>query len=144
MTGAFADWQGIVECQIGYADACDSRDWSILDRIFTADATGDYTTYRPDSRAAFVTMLSAFLDGAGPTQHLLGNHVVTIDGDTATARCSVRAFHLARPTDSDPTVTYTVIGSYYDSLVRIASGWRITHRRMQVDAQLGDPSILRR
>jgi hypothetical protein len=137
-----SDRDDIIETQIGYADAADSRDWSILDRVFTADATGDYGTWNPSSRADFAAMLAAFLGGAGPTQHLLGNHVVGVTGDTATARCAIRAFHAGRPGSGREADTYTVIGTYHDRLVRTPDGWRIAHRRMQVDAQLGDPSIL--
>ncbi len=132
----------MIETQIGYADACDSRDWSILQRVFTEHATGAYGLYNPPDRRGFEMMLSSFLDGAGPTQHMLGNHVVELRGDVAHARCSVTATHGGRPGSGREAETYIVFGSYHDDLVRTPDGWRIQHRRMQVDLEVGDRSLI--
>ena len=123
-------------------EVCDRRDWSLLLDVFTVDATGDYGQAQPGSRTGFVELISSHLDGCGPTQHLLGNHVVRVEGDTATARCAVRAFHAARAGSAAEGHTYTIIGSYHDRLLRTAEGWRITHRRMVVDHEVGDPAVM--
>ncbi len=136
------DRAAVIETQIGYADACDSRDWSILERVFTEDASGTYGLYNPPDRRGFEAMLSSFLDGAGPTQHMLGNHVVELDGDIAHARCTVTATHGGRPGSGREQETYVVYGSYHDDLVRVPHGWLIRHRRMIVDLEVGDRRLI--
>ena len=138
----WTDWRDVVETQIRYADACDGKDWSLFERVFTADATGDFGTFRPQGVAGFAEMIAGHLSGCGPTQHLLGNHVVELTGDQARARSAIRAFHAGREGTSAEGLTYTVIGTYHDELVRTPNGWRILHRRMVVDHQLGDPAAM--
>jgi ketosteroid isomerase-like protein len=135
------DRDAIVETQIRYADACDSRDLGSLAEVFTADAVGDYGPRRPQGRQEIVGMIEGFLGGCGPTQHLLGNHVVAVDGDRATARCAIRAFHAGRPGSAAEGATYTVYGTYHDELVRTPEGWRIASRRMEVVHQAGDHRV---
>jgi 3-phenylpropionate/cinnamic acid dioxygenase small subunit len=138
----FDDWLAIVSCQVRYTTVCDRREWDGLADVFTADASGNYGGWRLRSREGFEQMLRQHLDGAGATQHLVGNHVVQIDGDEARAQCSVHAFHVGVAGSSRAGETYTVIGVYHDTLVRTADGWRIAHRILNVDAEVGDREIL--
>jgi hypothetical protein len=139
--GAMSDRDAIVETQIRYADACDTREFALLREVFTPNATGDYGDRSPEGVEGFVAMIAGFLTHCGPTQHLLGNHVVAIDGDRATARCAIRAFHAGRPGSANADCTYTVYGTYHDRFVRTPEGWRIEHRRMEVTHQTGDHRV---
>lgn len=129
----------VLEPVNGYADGCDRRDWSIFDRVFTDDAIGDYGTHQCEGRDQIVAMIQSMLGGCGPTQHLLGNPSVQIEGDTATSRCRIRASHVG---SDDQAATFEVWGTYLDDLVRTTDGWRIRRRRMVVDHQFGDRSVL--
>jgi hypothetical protein len=59
----------------------------------------DYSTgARVEGPDRVIAQIRNMLGGCGPTQHLLGNHVVTVDGDHATSSCKVRAFSAGPPT----------------------------------------------
>jgi len=135
-----SDQQAIVNLLNRYATCLDHRDWDGLDTVFAADVTGDYGAVLA-GRATVVEMISGLLDGCGPTQHLLGNHVIDIDGDTATAATQARVIHTGAGERAGLT-PYESIGTYHDQLRRTADGWRITHRRFAVRIQIGDVGIL--
>ncbi len=109
------------------AEAMDRRDWVSLERILTEDATGDFG---PDhilqDRSAFVGMFHQFLGSCGPTQHLLGNIVVNIDGDIAESSCYVRDMHQGRGDLSH--LHFSSPGQYRDRWRRTAEGWQLVHR----------------
>ncbi len=138
--GGGPDRAAIVETQIRYALACDRKDWALFDQVFTVDAIGWYGGRAVEGRAAIVTMIQRGLGATGATQHLLGNPVVEVGGDTATAWCAVRAFH--QGAGAKEHLTYEVIGDYDDELVRTDEGWRITRRRMEVRARVGSREVL--
>jgi hypothetical protein len=124
-----------------YGEACDRRDWGIFDRVFTVEATADYGgEVRLTGREAIRALVRSMLGGCGPTQHLLGNHVVRLDGDTARASCKVRAFHAG--TGDHAGLTYEVLGEYHHELVRTADGWLTRHLRMDVAFELGTRDVL--
>ncbi len=135
-----ADRQAIVDLLNHYATCLDHRDWSGLDAVFDADAIGDYGAVLT-GRTRLVAMISGLLDSCGPTQHLLGNHVIDVDGDTARAATQARVIHTGACERSALT-PYESIGTYHDQLRRTADGWRITHRRFAVRIQIGDIGIL--
>src|SRR5699024_7080039 len=56
--------------------------------VFTSDATG----YARTGVEHVIAQVRAHLDGRGPTQHLLGNHRVSVDGDRARSRTSARVY----------------------------------------------------
>ena len=62
----------VIETLDRYAVALDTRDWPLLDRVFTPDAVGDYGDYRCASRDEIRKLVERMLGGCGPTQHLLG------------------------------------------------------------------------
>ena len=125
-----------------YADACDARDWGLFERVFTPQATGDYGPgHQRADRAAIIASIQSNLGGCGPTQHLLGNHDIDIEGDRATSACRIRAYHRGAGNAAD--LFYECFGRYDDELVRTTDGWRIAHRQMRVDIELGTRAVLK-
>lgn len=124
-----------------YARACDERDWAAIDEVFSEDASADYGGWHLRDRAAIVAMLRAHLDGCGPTQHLLGNLQVEVNGDLVASRVYVRAAHRGQGDLS--TQTYECLGEYRDRWTHTGIGWRIAHRAMVVNHELGLRSVLR-
>jgi hypothetical protein len=123
-----------------YGEGCDTRDWSLFERVFTADATADYGRSQLSGRDEIVALIRRNLGGCGPTQHLLGNHTARIEGDEAHASCNVRAFH--QGVGDRASDTYEVLGTYHHDLVRTADGWLTRHLRMDVAAELGERAVL--
>lgn len=125
---------------VRYARLCDERDWSLIDQVFSADASASYGGRALPDRAAILTMLRDNLGGCGPTQHLLGNLQVEITGDAVTSRIEVRAAH--RGAGAKKADTYECMGHYQDRWTRTPDGWRIAHRRMVVAFEYGSRTLL--
>jgi hypothetical protein len=140
MTSVDTDPWSVVHVLNRYPQALDWRQWEVLDQVFHQDATADYGTGRLQGRVAIVAMIRGMLGGCGPSQHLLGNHQVEIDGESARSTCRCRVFH--QGAGGRQQLTYEVLGAYDDELAWTEHGWRITHRVMSVSIQRGDPSIL--
>jgi len=109
------------------ASAMDNRAWDALDTIIADEAEGDFGEgYEVSGRAGFVAMFRRFLGNCGPTQHLLGNILVSIDGERATSRCYVRDMHQGDGIHSDKFLSTP--GEYRDQWARTSHGWRLVHR----------------
>ncbi len=79
-----ADRLDVIDVVNRYATALDSKDWDLLDEVFSPDVRADFGE-RLEGVAAVKALVRSMLGGCGPTQHLLGNHRVEVDGDRA--RC---------------------------------------------------------
>ncbi len=132
-----SDRDAILERLADVAAALDDRDWVALRAAFTPDARG----YSAVGRAAIVERVRAHLGGCGPSQHLLGNTRVTVDGDTARSLTYARVHHVGvGPAEG---AFYECLGQYTDTWARTPEGWRLTSRRFAVSIELGDRSVLR-
>lgn len=119
------------------AAALDRRDWEELREHFTDD-THAYGARGVD---ALVRQTQAFLGGVGPSQHLLGNHRVTIDGDTARSLTYGRVHHVGMGPMTGSS--YECLGEYDDHWVRTGQGWQISRRSFRIDIEIGDRAVLR-
>lgn len=109
-----------------YAHAVDTGRWGLLDDVFTADATVDYTTASgPEGPVdELVPWLVETIGRVPIRQHHLGNLRITVDGDRANSTC-----YLHNPLADDNGAVFLVIGGVYaDDWRRTPGGWRITHR----------------
>ncbi|MEV3901011.1 nuclear transport factor 2 family protein [Mycobacterium sp. NPDC050551] len=118
------DEREIVRALYTAARAMDDHDWSTLTEIFAEDANGDLGTGRLGSATAIIEVIRNFLDSCGPTQHMLGNVVVDLDGDNAVSRAYVHDVHLSK----DLTQRFYTMGDYRDTWVRRGGRWQITER----------------
>jgi hypothetical protein len=141
---SFEDHIAVTDVVNRYAHALDDRQWPLLDEVFSAEAVARYG--RPDSpalkgRKAIVAMIRAALDGCGPSQHLLGNHTVDVRGETATATCKGRIYHVGAG-ERSALIPYECFGVYHDNLRRGPDGWRIVDRLFHIHLEAGDRNIL--
>jgi 3-phenylpropionate/cinnamic acid dioxygenase small subunit len=140
-TDPLQDRLDVVDVLYRYASALDRRDWSLLRTCFVDDVVGRYSA-RGEVRGygALEAMCRRALEPLDASQHLIGNPVVSVDGDVATASCYLQAQHvrLGEPGGE----TYTIGGSYHDELRRTPSGWRITTRRLEYTWATGNPLVL--
>ena len=74
------------------------------------------------------------------SQHLLGNHVVELDGDDGRATCYFQAQHVLTGTEGGDT--YIVAGTYRDRVVRAPEGWKIAERQLTVLWTQGNERVL--
>jgi ketosteroid isomerase-like protein len=137
-----ADRQAIVDTCINYAYALDSRDWPRLRACFTEDAVANYGGERGVSEGyeTIEQTCRSTLEPLAASQHLLGNHLVSLDGDRATSSCYFQAQHVMEGLPDGEH--YVVAGRYDDRLVRTGDGWRIAHRTLTVMWTSGNPAVL--
>ncbi|BDU00035.1 nuclear transport factor 2 family protein [Nocardia sputorum] len=136
-----SDHQAIIDVLNRYSYALDTRNWPLLDEVFHPDASGDYGGFQVEGRSKLIRIISGYLDPCGPSQHLLGNHRITVEGDKAQSSCYIRVVHIGAGERAN-LQPYESIGTYYDRLRRTPEGWRITHRRFDVRIELGDITVL--
>lgn len=108
------------------ARAMDARDWPGLLAEMTSDATGELGTGPLASPAEIVALIRRYLDPCGPSQHLLGNLLVDLDGDQASSRCYVSDMHLGAA--GKEAVTFFTLGDYHDRWRRVEGVWKLCHR----------------
>jgi len=134
------DRTAVIDTVNRYATALDSRDWALLDEVFTSDAVGDYGAGLLTGRGALRELVQRMLGGSGPSQHLLANHRVDLDGDSARCVCQVRAYSAG--TGLAAGRSYELLGEYRDRLVRTSEGWRIARREMTIHHEIGSRDVL--
>jgi hypothetical protein len=140
MSGAGDDRAEITAVLDRYAEALDERRWELLEEVFAPEVAFDSGEWVVRGRPEVVAQIRSYLDGCGPSQHLLGNHRVILEGDRARSRVYVRAFHACKDR-SDPRV-YEMGGEYADELLRTPSGWRSVRRSLRVLFELGSRDVL--
>ncbi|MEU4396578.1 nuclear transport factor 2 family protein [Kribbella sp. NPDC023855] len=104
----------------------DHREWPRLAEVFADQVTLDYTSLNGGEPVVLTPeqIIAGWQEGLGvyaATQHLVGNHLVTVDGDSAVCTASFQATH-RKPDDS----LWTLGGTYRFDLVRTGDGWRIS------------------
>ena len=130
-----------------YALGLDTRDWDLWRSIFTDQVLIDLSDYEPepppqptaaDTQVRYVRRLFAGFDA---TQHLIGSQRYLIDGDTATIVAHMRAEHWL--TSGQGGDRYTMYGTYTDTCVRTADGWRITAVKLRLLREEGNRHLMR-
>jgi hypothetical protein len=137
-----SDRDDIIDLAIRYTWALDTKNVEDLRNVFTTDATATLRGVECSGVDAIIARIGGAVLRLDHTQHLVGNHQVTVDGDTGTHRCHLQSQHvLARTEGGD---NYIVGGYYEDRVVRTPDGWRIAHRLMQQTWTEGNPAVVRR
>ena len=142
MVGQITDRTDVLDVVVAYATALDTRDWTALGTLFTANASWEYadTGHRLVGPARIVDFIRAGLHGIDITQHLNGNHVVRLLGDEAEHTCYFQAQHVRVGTPGGDT--FLGAGRYRDRLRRTSDGWRFTDRVLTSMWRTGNPAVL--
>ena len=113
-----------------YRFALDTQRWSLFDEVFAEDCEADYgaTSHRFD-RASSKADFAAFHALFDATEHVMTNHLVVCDVDTASAHTYQRP---ADPIRGGIHRSEKCAGYYHDQLARPAAGWRIGQRVCRV------------
>jgi hypothetical protein len=135
-----SDRSEIIDLTIAYTWALDTKQVELLRDVFHADATALLRGRECNGVDEIVARIGGSLTRFDLTQHLIGNHQVRIDGDTATCRCQLQSQHTRFGLEGGEN--YTIAGMYLDELVRTEAGWRIMHRTMQQTWTEGNAGVL--
>ena len=123
-----------------YSECLDTRDWERLDQVFTEDVEMDFEAWAQTGLAPVRDTIRSYLDGCGPSQHLLGNYRIELDGDRASSKCYCRVMHFGKGEHEGKT--YETWIEYADELIRTQSGWLSRKRVARASMHQGDPSLL--
>lgn len=117
-----------------YARAVDLRDSERFVDVFTSD--GHFGIHEPDVEepaarydgAKELGTVMGLLGDYGETIHLMVNHYVDLDGNSATGIVYCLARHLVER--DGQTKDLEMVVRYHDHYVRTERGWRIARRRI--------------
>jgi hypothetical protein len=142
MSDWYQDRADIIDLAVRYTWALDTKHIDGLDEVFTPDATALLRGVECSGRDQIKARIGGAIMRLDRTQHLVGNHLVTVDGDAGTHRCHLQSQHVLE--GSAGGENYIVGGFYEDRVVRTADGWRIAHRLMQQTWTEGNPGVTKR
>ena len=129
------DIHEIEQAIIAIARAMDDHDWNAILAILADDAVADMGSGRLENPGAIIDIMRHYLERCGTTQHLIGNIVVTVNGDQATSLAYVHDSHLP-PGDAPGAIFYT-LGDYHDRWERQGGRWRMVERLKRNRASVG-------
>ena len=142
MAGATSDDAGdrlaILELLARYTRGVDRADLDQLNALWADGAIVDYGDGPNDARTWAAGLVAALRRHFLRTQHMLGQSIIDLHGDTAEAETWCQAYHEMETPDG--RIEIIVGGRYLDRLVRTADGWRIAHRRYVLDWNQNGPS----
>jgi hypothetical protein len=116
----------IIDLLTSYCVAIDRKDIDALDGVFTEDARIDFS--RAGGPHADLGTIKRFLKenlGDLPRQHLIANHQITLQGDSAKVRCLCHN-PLELPPHGEEVMLWGLW--YNDQCSRTKDGWRIQVR----------------
>lgn len=121
-----------------YYCAADQRDFAAFLSCFVPGTHVDYSEVLPVSSAQAVEEVTAVIEAAmaavfSNTQHFMGNHTVSIDGDSASGETYCLAIHQYIDPSQDQDQRPVSALRYLDRFVRTEDGWRIEHRTVTRD-----------
>ncbi|MBA6413166.1 nuclear transport factor 2 family protein [Parahaliea sp. F7430] len=124
---------------VAFARAMDERDWSAFAEFTTEDMTAELGAGELEGRDVIVSFMRSFLDNCGPTQHLLGNVMIDVDGDSATSSAYVSDMHLGNEDKAD--MSFFTLGRYYDEWRKVDDCWRMVRRVKKNQGYVGSLEI---
>jgi ketosteroid isomerase-like protein len=118
----------------------DLHQWETVRAAFADEVELDYgTPERLSPDTIVVGRWQPLLEGFDATQHVVRDIQVQIDGDRATATSRLQATHFLKGAEGGDV--WILTGRYEHSLVRTASGWKVTRMRMIPEASRGNTSL---
>ncbi|MEE1757453.1 nuclear transport factor 2 family protein [Streptomyces sp. SP18CS02] len=124
---------------------CDRHEWDKATALFTPKVLVDYTSLLGGTPSAvpatdLVDSWVAVLGGYDASQHLMTNHLVTLEGaDAAECTASFQATHRLDNPHGSPL--WRIGGTYRFHLIRSGDTWRIDELAMSISWAEGNKNI---
>jgi ketosteroid isomerase-like protein len=107
-----------------YTEAASRADWAVVKSCFTEDAIWETPAGKIEGREAALAKMAELVAGFDYIVQLNAPGVITVTGDTATARSVIRECGKLKGQD----VAMEFLAHYNDRIVRTAEGWKFAHR----------------
>jgi len=123
----------------------DRRQWDALAEVFADKVMLDYTSLSGGvpgqvGRDELVGSWQQLIGAMTATQHLLSNHLVTVNGDVAECTAQFQATHLANMAPDEDR--WVLGGHYWFGMIRVSGQWQISALTMTVSWSSGNQAIL--
>ena len=123
-----ADRIALMDVMLKYTKGVDNRDLDLYRSVFTDDVEvvgfGQNVYHGGDAWTAYV---KEALMQYGPTQHMLGPQLATVNGDNAHCRTDVQALHYLK---DKPDTTLTLWATYESDMKRVNGEWKIARHQL--------------
>ncbi len=121
----YIDKSEIRDLMARYFVAVDRRDWKMIEDCFTPDIHAEYHMFKADGLAELMQNIRGVARTKVST-HFMGNHLITVKGDTATSEIYSEIHMITAEPKGDHD---QVLGArYLDQLVRVNGVWKVKHR----------------
>lgn len=123
-----ADRIALQDVMLRYTTGIDERDMDLYRSCFLDDVEVVGMADKPiHGLDAWIAFVDKALSRYGPTQHMLGPQLATIDGDTAVTRSDVQALHtLKEPAGK----ILTLWATYRTDMQRVNGEWKISRHEL--------------
>jgi ketosteroid isomerase-like protein len=139
--GSLEDKQAVTEVCHRYALAVDTKDWAMLATCFQPKANAFFEGLDAcHGYPAIEKMIIGNIEPLTSSQHLIGNALVGVEGDSATASCYLQAQHRKDGVRGGDLFTYA--GRYENTFVRTPEGWRIVELKLHTMWRAGNGAVL--
>jgi ketosteroid isomerase-like protein len=125
------DRLAITDVLTRYCVAVDSDDFASLRGCFTDDAVMEFHATRVEGGDTIVQHIVDATRWCTFQHHLIGNHLITVEGDTADAFCYLHSQQTGLTADGTKQVV-SMRSTYTDVLVRTPEGWKLRERKLTV------------
>ena len=140
------DRAAVVDLVSNYATGLDARDWILWRGVFLDEVLFDlesWSSRKPQllETDRVVKSQARIFSELSVTQHFIGNHRVTLNGDNARCLAHMRAEHwintnaeaqAEKESEDARTKRYTMFGYYDHKLIRTGTGWKIAEMQLNV------------
>jgi len=123
------DRVALMDVMLKYAKGVDQRDLDLYASVFADDV--EVVGFGPEvhrGRDTWVSYVKQALSAYGPTQHMLGPQLATVDGDKAHCRTDVQALHFFK---DQPEKTLTLWATYNTDMKRVNGEWKIARHELE-------------
>ncbi len=132
----------------GFGLHADTHRWAKFEALLAPTVTVDYTslvggTAHAESASAFVERWKKLLPAFTCVQHLITNHLIEAEGDSATAETQVATLHTLKDPKLGGNDAWTFGGRYDFRLKRIDGHWRIEAVKLTVTRQSGNLDLMK-
>ena len=123
-----ADRIALQDVMLKYAAGVDERDFDLYASCFIENVEVlDFGEAPINGRDEWVKYVKNALDNYGPTQHMLGPQLASINGDNAHCRTDVQALHYLKQPEGE---ILTLWATYETDMIRTDEGWKISKHRL--------------
>ena len=123
-----ADRIALQDVMLKYAAGVDERGFDLYASCFLENVEVlDFGEAPINGRDEWVEYVRGALDNYGPTQHMLGPQLASVDGDNAHCRTDVQALHYLKQPEGE---ILTLWATYETDMVRTDEGWKISKHKL--------------